>query len=96
VPQSANPGSAWAPFRHRLFAAVALAIGGLAWQDATDPDRIVEQFVVASWDEHLRQHERVTLRDAERLAKIRAMTDPGHPVIVTHWLTPGQEGAPPA
>jgi hypothetical protein len=20
------------------------------------------------------------------------MTDPGHPVIVTHWLTPGQEG----
>jgi MFS family permease len=76
------------------------AIDWRAWQDATDPDRIVEQFVVASWDEHLRQHERVTRRDAERLAKIRALTDPGHPVIVTHWLTPGwltpgQAGARP-
>ncbi|MGD0559813.1 MAG: MFS transporter [Streptosporangiaceae bacterium] len=57
------------------------------WQDATDPDRIVEQFIVASWDEHLRQHERVTRHDAERFAKIRAMTDPDHPDVVTHWLT---------
>jgi hypothetical protein len=58
------------------------------WQDGADPDRILEQFVVASWDEHLRQHERVTLRDAERLSKIRAMTDPAYPSTVTHWLTP--------
>jgi hypothetical protein len=50
----------------------------------------MEQFVVASWDEHLRQHERVTRRDAERLGKIGAMTDPGHPVSVTHWRTPGR------
>jgi hypothetical protein len=35
-----------------------------AWQDAADPGRIVEQFVVASWDEHLRQHQRVTARDS--------------------------------
>jgi predicted MFS family arabinose efflux permease len=59
------------------------------WRDAEDPDRIVEQFVVASWDEHLRQHERVTQHDADRFSKIRAMTDPGHPAVVTHWLTPG-------
>ena len=58
------------------------------WQDAADPARIVEQFVVASWEEHLRQHERVTVRDQERLARIRAMTDPAHPTTVTHWLTP--------
>jgi hypothetical protein len=64
-----------------------------AWQDAADPDRIVEQFVVASWDEHLRQHERVTQRDAGRLDKIREMTDPGHPAAVTHWLTAGQRPA---
>jgi MFS family permease len=63
------------------------------WQDAADPDRIVEQFVVASWDEHLRQHERITRRDAERFAKIRAMTDPGHPEVVTHWLTPVPQSA---
>ncbi len=59
-----------------------------AWQDAADPARIVEQFVVASWDEHLRQHGRVTVHDQERLDKIRAMTDPDHPATVTHWLTP--------
>jgi hypothetical protein len=29
------------------------------WLDIADYDRIVEQFVVASWNEHLRQHERV-------------------------------------
>jgi MFS family permease len=59
------------------------------WQDAADPGRILEQFVVASWAEHLRQHERVTQRDAERFSKIRDMSEPGQPVVVTHWLTPG-------
>jgi predicted MFS family arabinose efflux permease len=58
------------------------------WRDAADPDRIIEQFVVASWEEHLRQHERVTRRDVARLDKIRAMSDPDHPAVVTHWLTP--------
>ena len=67
------------------------AISWRMWQDAADPDRIVEQFVVASWDEHLRQHERVTRRDADRLDKIRAMTDPAHPATTTHWLTAGQQ-----
>jgi hypothetical protein len=30
----------------------------------------------------------VTVRDQERLDKIRALTDPDHPTTVTHWLTP--------
>ena len=64
------------------------AIGWRVWQEAADPARIVEQFVVASWDEHLRQHERVTVRDQERFTKIRSMADPAHPAVVTHWLTP--------
>ena len=58
------------------------------WQDAADPARILEQFVVASWDEHVRQQDRVTVRDQQRYDQIRAMTDPAHPVTVTHWLTP--------
>ena len=58
------------------------------WQDAADPSRILEEFVVASWPEHLRQHARVTVRDQERLETIRAMTDPNRPTTVTHWLTP--------
>ncbi|MFD1649159.1 MFS transporter [Pseudonocardia alaniniphila] len=56
------------------------------WQDAAEPHRIVEQFVVASWEEHLRQHERVSERDQKRLARIWAMTDPDRPPTVTHWL----------
>ena len=59
-----------------------------AWQDSGQPDRILEQFVVASWQEHLRQHARVTTRDQQRYDAIRAMTDPAHPATITHWLTP--------
>jgi predicted MFS family arabinose efflux permease len=58
------------------------------WRDAEQSGRILEQFVVASWTEHLRQHERVTKRDQERLNRIRAMTDPNRPTTVSHWLTP--------
>jgi MFS family permease len=58
------------------------------WQDAADPARILEQFVVASWEDHIRQQERVTVRDQKRYDQIRSMTDPAHPVTVTHWLTP--------
>jgi len=58
-----------------------------AWQDASDGSRILEQFVVASWDEHLRQHEHVTKRDQDRLDRVRDLTDPAQEVTVTHWLT---------
>ncbi len=65
--------------------------------DAADPGRIEEQFVVASWEEHLRQGERVSRRDQQRLDKIRAMTRPDQPPKVTHWVTPpaGQAGRAP-
>lgn len=58
------------------------------WQDSADPDIIVEQFIVASWAEHERQHARVSRRDQERLERVRAFADPSHPVTVTHWLVP--------
>ena len=58
------------------------------WQDASDPNRVVEQFVVASWQEHLRQHERVTRRDQGRLNEVRALSDASEEPTVTHWLTP--------
>jgi MFS family permease len=67
-----------------------------AWRDAGDTSRILEQFVVASWEEHLRQHERVTKRDQDRLNLVREMTDPARPVTVTHWLalSPGKTSPP--
>jgi predicted MFS family arabinose efflux permease len=58
------------------------------WQDSTEPSRILEQFVVASWQDLQLQQARVTVRDQHRYDAIRAMTDPAHPATVTHWLTP--------
>ena len=62
------------------------AMSWRVWRDAANPQHILEQFVVGSWTEHLRQHERVSLRDQQRLDEIEAMTDPAHPTTVTHWL----------
>ena len=42
--------------------------GAYAWgvtEDAADPERIVEWFMVESWAEHLRQHKRVSRADAD-------------------------------
>ena len=64
------------------------AISWRVWRDAADPGHVLEQFVVGSWDEHLRQHERVSRRDQQRLEEIAAMTDPSRPTTVTHWLAP--------
>jgi predicted MFS family arabinose efflux permease len=63
------------------------AVSWRVWRDAADPGRILEQFVVGSWEEHLRQHERVSRRDEQRLQAIETMTDPSQPTTVTHWLT---------
>jgi MFS family permease len=65
------------------------AVSWRVWRDAADPGHVLEQFVVGSWDEHLRQHERVSRRDQQRLEEIVAMTDPSRPATVTHWLAPG-------
>ncbi len=64
------------------------AVRWRVWRDADDLDRVLEQFVLGSWDEHLRQHERVSRRDQQRLEQIKAMTDPNQPTTVTHWLAP--------
>jgi MFS family permease len=64
------------------------AVSWRVWRDAADPGRVLEQWVVGSWDQHLRQHERVSLRDQQRLDEIATMTDPDRPTTVTHWLAP--------
>jgi predicted MFS family arabinose efflux permease len=61
------------------------------WQDSADPNHVVEQFVVASWEEHLRQHERVTTRDQDRLNRVRALSDDSVEPTVTHCFTPRSE-----
>jgi predicted MFS family arabinose efflux permease len=73
------------------------AVSWRVWRDTADPAHVLEQFVVGSWDEHLRQHERISRRDQQRLDEIAAMTDPSRPTKVTHWLAPARErGETPA
>lgn len=59
--------------------------GAFSWgvsEDAADPERIVEWFMVESWAEHLRQHRRVSQADADIQAEMaRFHSGPGAPVV---------------
>jgi predicted MFS family arabinose efflux permease len=67
------------------------AVSWRAWRDSSDPDRILEQFVVGSWTEHERQHTRFTTRDQARLEIVEKLGD--RPATVTHWQTAQVSGA---
>jgi MFS family permease len=63
--------------------------GAIQWgifQDAADSNRHVESFLVESWAEHLRQHERVTLADREIEEQVERFHRGTHPPRVTHYL----------
>ena len=63
--------------------------GAVNWglfQDLADPSRWVETFVVDTWAEHLRQHERVTVEDRHVEDAVRAFQVGGEPPIVKHHI----------
>jgi predicted MFS family arabinose efflux permease len=62
------------------------AVQWRAWQDAADPDLILEQFVVGSWEEHERQHARLSERDKARLALVESFAEDGAAPTVRHWV----------
>jgi hypothetical protein len=71
--------------------------GAMRWElfhDPSDVHRYVETFLVESWVEHLRQHERVTLSDREAEGRARALHGGRAPVAVSHLIavrrTPGE------
>jgi MFS family permease len=69
--------------------AARLRDGAFCWdlfQDAADPARIVEVFLVESWVEHLRQHERVTEADRIIQEHLMAMHQADTPPKVTHLV----------
>ncbi|MBB4794887.1 MFS transporter [Streptomyces nodosus] len=75
-----------------------LRTGALHWnlyRDGADPERYLETFLVASWEEHLRQHGgRLTGYDREAEARTRAMLDPTDSLQVSHYL-PARAGGRP-
>ncbi|MFB2919130.1 MULTISPECIES: MFS transporter [Aerosakkonema] len=60
------------------------------WEDTADPSRYVETYVVESWAEHLRQHERFTVADRTEEARVRAFHIGDKPPIVSHLIYTGQ------
>ena len=71
------------------FASIRRRDGAYDWdvyEDAADPGRFVEAYLVDSWMEHLRQHERVTMADKVVEGSIRRFQVQGEPVV-THWLS---------
>jgi MFS family permease len=63
--------------------------GALRWglfEDAATPGRYIETFVVQSWAEHLRQHERVTITDRETEERAHAFHQGANPPKITHWI----------
>src|SRR5205823_12752224 len=64
--------------------------GAYRWglfNDPAQPARYVETFVVASWAEHLRQHERVTVADRETEDVARAFHVAATPPVVSHLIS---------
>ena len=65
--------------------------GAFCWsvfRDAADPSRYLECFLLGSWIDHLRQHERVTVEDRELQTQIRACLEAGSEPVVGHYLAP--------
>jgi hypothetical protein len=63
--------------------------GAIRWglfEDAATPGRYIETFLVESWAEHLRQHERVTISDRETESRAIALHQGDGPPKVTHWI----------
>jgi MFS family permease len=67
--------------------------GAYAWgafEDTADPARFVETFLVESWLEHLRQHERVTNADRVMQAQVQRFQIEGAPKV-THMIAAERE-----
>ncbi len=63
--------------------------GAIRWglfEDAATPGKYLETFIVESWAEHLRQHERMTVSDRELEAKAFAFHKGAEPPRATHWI----------
>jgi MFS family permease len=55
------------------------------YQDGADPSLFVEAYTVATWEEHLRQHdERITVRDAELEGAAGALLAEGSEPVARH------------
>lgn len=65
--------------------------GAMHWwifQDTADPSRFVETWIEATWAEHLRNHERVSVAHQEIERRIRSLTRSGSTLMTRHFVAP--------
>ncbi len=63
--------------------------GAYAWgvfQDTEFPERHLEYFIVESWMEHLRQHQRFSVADVALQASVIALHEGNRPPMISHMI----------
>lgn len=68
---------------------IRLRDGAMRWalyHDAANPQRYVENFLVESWAEYLRQRERLTMKDTAVVEKVRSFQKDGEPPRVSRMI----------
>lgn len=58
------------------------------FEDANEPGTYVETYVVPSWLDHLRQHERISRHDARVQLRLKELVASGTEPVVTHYVNP--------
>lgn len=69
---------------------IRLRDGATRWglfRDPSEPERYLETYVVDSWAEHLRQHQRITVADQEVEDRALALQQQGRAPIVSHFIS---------
>jgi MFS family permease len=75
----------------RLVGRVRRRTGATDWsvyRDADKPYRFIETFVLPTWDEHLRQHQRRTVTDLELQQDVTQYLRPGTEPTAKHFVAP--------
>jgi hypothetical protein len=70
--------------------------GAYQWElfrDQAAPDRFVETYIVDSWADHLRQHERLTVEERDAEARLAELVTPGTKPIVKHLIAARPDAA---
>ena len=65
--------------------------GAMEWwlfQDTAEPVRFVETWIEATWAEHLRNHERVSVAHQELEQKVRGLTRSSSTISTRHFIAP--------
>lgn len=57
------------------------------FRDPAEPERFLETFLVESWEEHLRQHQRVTATDRRVEDEARALAEDAGDPSATHYVS---------